>query len=78
MTMFGRRATASTSTAAAASCSEPRAHRHTRHPSATSDRALARPSPRLDPVTMATLSVSWRSIYCGAPPVRSLSRQSNG
>src|SRR3982750_868291 len=60
--MFGRFAAASTSSAASASCSAPRAQRHTRHPSATRERALARPSPRLDPVTTATLSVSPKSI----------------
>src|SRR4051812_39890229 len=60
--MFGRFAAASTSSAASASCSAPRAQRHTRQPSATSERALARPSPRLEPVTTATLSVSPKSI----------------
>src|SRR5262245_18147488 len=35
---------------------------HTRHPSATSSRALASPCPLLEPVTMATLSVSPRSM----------------
>ena len=62
----------------------------TRQPSATSARALASPSPRLEPVTMATLSVSPRSMnhsHCHfehsltfqfpRPPVRSFSRQSN-
>src|SRR6186997_2555770 len=62
MIMLGRRAEASTSTAAAASCSDPRAQMHTRQPSATSARALASPSPRLEPVTIAILSVSPRSI----------------
>src|SRR3954471_6819450 len=60
--MFGRFAAASTSSAASASCSAPRAQRQTRQPSATSERALARPSPRLEPVTTATLSVSPKSI----------------
>src|SRR5829696_7476999 len=60
--MPGRFADASTSTAASASRSGPRAHRQTRHPSATSARALASPSPRLDPVTIAILSASERSM----------------
>jgi len=49
---------------AAASRKRPsvRAHSVTRHPSAASAFALARPSPRLDPVTIATLSFSPRSI----------------
>ena len=41
--------------------SAPRAQMHTRQPSATSARALASPSPRLEPVTTATLSVSRQS-----------------
>src|SRR6266545_67923 len=60
--MFGRFAAASTSSAASASCSPPRAQMRTRQPSATRARALARPSPRLEPVTTATLSVRPRSI----------------
>ena len=57
----GRFAAASTSSAASASCSSPRAQMQTRQPSATSARALASPSPRLEPVTTATLSQSPRS-----------------
>ena len=51
-----------TSRAASASRSSPRAQMHTRHPSATSARALASPRPRLAPVTTAILSVSPRSM----------------
>jgi hypothetical protein len=76
-TMFGRRAAASTSRAASASVSAPRAHRHTRQPDETSDRALASPRPRLEPVTIATLSVSPKSMrYWARPPVRSFRLQS--
>src|SRR4051812_17673956 len=60
--MFGRFAADSTSTAASASFSAPRAQRHTRQPSATSARALASPSPRLEPVTTAILSLRPRSM----------------
>src|SRR6266851_4839641 len=60
--MPGRFAAASTSSAASASCSPPRAQSTTRQPSATSARALARPSPRLEPVMTATLSVRPKSI----------------
>src|SRR5205085_2775899 len=50
------------SAAAAASAASPRAQMVTRHPSVTSARALARPSPLLEPVTIATFPVSSRSI----------------
>ena len=74
-----------------ASRSAPRAQRHTRQPSAASALALASPSPRLEPVTMAILSSSSRCIGSTSRlpttdsrlptdfdrPVKSLSRQSN-
>src|SRR5471030_2209953 len=62
-TRAGPLAPASALSSAAASCSfaSPRAQIVTRQPSATSARAVARPSPLLDPVTIATLSVSSRS-----------------
>ena len=46
----------SASAAASASAASPRAQIVTRQPSSTSARALARPRPLLEPVTMATLS----------------------
>src|SRR5438093_7937030 len=50
----------------------PRAQIVTLHASSTSAAAVAKPSPLLEPVTMAVLSVSWRFIvFCtggGAPP----------
>ena len=58
-----------TSAAARESGSADRAQMHTRHPSAASDLALAKPSPRLDPVTMATLSVNCKSIDHFTPEV---------
>ena len=54
-------ASALSSAAAAASVASPRAHTVTRHPSAINARAVARPSPLLEPVMMATLPVSSRS-----------------
>ena len=53
---------AATSAAASASRAAVRAHRVTQQPSRASAVALARPSPRLEPVMMAILSVSWRSM----------------
>src|SRR5205823_6057098 len=50
--------------AAVARRSSPRAQIVTRHPSSTSTRAHARPSPRLEPVTMATLSVRPGASLC--------------
>src|SRR5438874_4739271 len=54
------------SAAAALRAASPRPQIVTRQPSATSARALAKPSPLLDPVMMAILSASWRSIRSAA------------
>src|SRR5262245_29125075 len=54
-------AASDTAFSASRSAASPRAQRHTRHPSAASDLALANPSPRLEPVTIAILSLSPRS-----------------
>ncbi len=58
-------AAAASSSAACDSASSPRAEMHTWQPSATSARALASPSPRLEPVTIATLPWSPRSMAPG-------------
>src|SRR5436190_2091995 len=61
-TRAGEAASAWTSLTASTSRSAPRAHRHTWHPSAPSALALARPNPRLEPVTIAILLVRSRFI----------------